>query len=118
MSDRNEVLQKMSDVYGNFIDAKSCLDESKLRYKDAIMQHNNFDLEISRLIDQLKYGYPENEIDVISKLNQVYRQDREIEASLPNLCKNYQDSCARFNKLEKQMDEIIEELKSFAEENE
>ena len=118
MSDRNEVLQKMSDVYGNLIESKSFLDESRLLYKDAIMQHNKFDLEISRLIDQLKYGYPENEIDVISKLNQVYRQDREIEASLPNLCKNYQDSCARFNKLEKQLAEIIEELKSFAEENE
>ncbi len=116
MSDRNEVLQKMSDVYGNFIDAKSHLDESRLLYKDAIMQHNNFDLEISRLIDQLKYGYPENEIDVIGKLNQVYRQDREIEAILPDLCKNYQNNCARFNKLEKQMNKIIEELKSFAEE--
>jgi len=118
MSDRNEVLQKMSDVYGDLIEAKSYIDESSLLYKDAIMQHNKFDLEISRLIDQLKYGYPVNEFDVISKLNQVYRQDQEIEASLPNLCKNYQDSCARFNKLEKQMDEIIEELKSFAEENE
>ena len=120
MSDRNEVLQKMSDVYGGLIEAKSYLDESRLLYKDAIMQHNNFDLEISRLIDQLKYGYPENEIDVIGKLNQVYRQvyrqDREIEAILPNLCKNYQDSCARFNKLEKQLAEIIEELKNFAEE--
>ena len=116
MSDRNEVLQKMSDVYGNFIDAKSCLDESKLRYKDAIMQHNNFDLEISRLIDQLKYGYPENEIDVISKLNQVYRQDQEIESSLPDLCKNYQNNCARFNELTETMNKIIEELKSFSEE--
>ncbi len=118
MSDRNEVLQKMSDVYGDLIEAKSYLDASKLRYKDAIIQHNNFDLEISRLIDQLKYGYPENEFDVISKLNQVYRQDREIEASLPELCKNYQDNCARFNELEKQMNKIIEELKNFAEENE
>jgi len=90
MSDRNEVLQKMSDVYGDLIEAKSYID--------------NFDLEISRLIDQLKYGYPENKFDVISKLNQVYRQDREIEA--------------RFNELEKQMNKIIEELKSFAEENE
>ena len=118
MSDRNEILQKMSDVYGNFIDAKSCLDESKLRYKDAIMQHNNFDLEISRLIDQLKYGYQENEFDVIGKINQVYHQDKEIESSLPDLCKNYQDNCARFNELEKQMNKIIEELKSFSEEDE
>ena len=118
MSDRNEVLQKMSETYEDLIEIKLCLDDSRLSYKDAIMQHNNFDLEISRLIDQLKYGYPENEFDVIGKLNQVYRQDREIEASLPNLCKNYQDSCARFNKLEKQLAEIIEELKSFAEENE
>ena len=116
MSDRNEVLQKMSDVYGDLIEAKSYLDSSRLKYKDAIMQHNNFDLEISRLIDQLKYGYPENEFDVISKLNQVYRQDREIESSLPDLCKNYQDNCARFNELEKQLAEIIEELKNFAEE--
>ena len=116
MSDRNEVLQKMSDVYGDLIEAKSYLDASKLRYKDAIIQHNNFDLEISRLIDQLKYGYPENEFDVIGKLNQVYRHDREIEASLPDLCKNYQDSCARFNELEKQMDEIIVELKNVEEE--
>ena len=46
MSDRNEVLQKMSDVYGNLIESKSFLDESRLLYKDAIMQHNKFDLEI------------------------------------------------------------------------
>jgi len=118
MSDRNEVLQKMSDVYGDLIEAKSYLDSSRLKYKDAIMQHNNFDLEISRLIDQLKYGYPENEFDVIGKLNQVYRQDQEIEASLPDLCKNYQDNCARFNELTEIMNKIIEELKSFAEENE
>ena len=118
MSDRNEVLQKMSDVYGDLIEAKSYLDESKLRYKDAIMQHNNFDLEISRLIDQLKYGYPENEFDVISKLNQVYHQDREIEEILPDLCKNYQDNCARFNELTETMNKIIVELKNFAEENE
>ena len=118
MSDRNEILQKMSDVYGDLIEAKSYLDASRLKYKNAIIQHNNFDLEISRLIDQLKYGYPENEFDVISKLNQVYHQDREIEESLPDLCKIYQDNCARFNELEKQLAEIIEELKSFAEENE
>ena len=118
MSDRNEVLQKMSDVYGDLIEAKSYLDESKLRYKDAIMQHNNFDLEISRLIDQLRYGDMALEFDVISKLNQVYRQDREIESSLQELRKNYEDNCARFDELTKTMNKIIEELNSFAEENE
>ena len=116
MSDRNEVLQKMSETYEDLIEIKLCLGVSRSSYKDAIMHHNNFDLEISRLIDELKYGYPENEFDVIGKLNQVYRQDREIEVSLPELCKNYQNNCARFNELEKQMNKIIEELKNFAEE--
>jgi len=116
MSDRNEVLQKMSDVYGDLIEAKSYLDASRLKYKDAITQHNNIDLEISRLIDELKYGDMAMEFNIIEKLNQVYRQDREIESSLPELCKNYQDNCARFNELTEKMNKIITELKKFAEE--
>jgi len=116
MSDRNEVLQKMSDVYGDLIEAKSYLDASRLKYKNAIIQHNNFDLEISRLIDELKYGDMAMEFNIIEKLNQVYRQDREIESSLPELCKNYQDNCARFNELTETMNKIIVELKNFAEE--
>ena len=58
------------------------------------------------------------EFNIIEKLNQVYRQDREIESSLPELCKNYQDNCARFNELTETMNKIIVELKNFAEENE
>ena len=116
MSDRNEILQQMSIIYDDFMEAKSDLNTSRLKYKDAITRHNNFDLEISRLTDELKYGDPTKEFEIISKIYDVCRQDREIEESLPDLCKIYQDNCARFNELTETMNKIIVELKNFAEE--
>jgi len=116
MSDRNEVLQKMSDVYGDLIEAKSYLDASRLKYKNAVSQHRNYDFEISRLINELRYDDTASEFEIIGKLSQAYRQDKEIESSIPELEKNYRDNMNKFESLIQTMNKIIEELKSFSEE--
>jgi len=116
---KNEILQQMSTIYDDLVEAKLYLDENHKRYTNTVSQHKNYSLEIDRLIEKLKSDNDKtSEIDIVSNLVITYRKDRETQSRLDEFKKNCQSALNRYNELVKNINLIIDELKNCEESEE